>query len=65
LYGGEDYELVATMPAAIWQQWQGQSDNPFVKIGTVTTGSQIELTHGSGRGPALDMSKSFQQIKFV
>ncbi|HEY9778284.1 MAG TPA: thiamine-phosphate kinase [Planktothrix sp.] len=64
LYGGEDYELVATLPAAVWQQWQGEPDNPYKKIGLVTSSREIELKRAEGGGPALDMSKSFQQIKF-
>ncbi len=34
LYGGEDYELVATMAADLWEA-QSQADFPFKKIGVV------------------------------
>lgn len=60
LYGGEDYELVACIPEQLWSSWR--QDNPFKRIGTVTESQDIELLFGQGKGPQLDLSKSFQQI---
>jgi thiamine-monophosphate kinase len=68
LYGGEDYELVATMDAQTWHSWSDKdshpsvSSNPFHKIGTVTTGNDVTVKL-PGRGKqAIDLSKCFQQI---
>jgi thiamine-monophosphate kinase len=64
LYGGEDYELVGTMPLALWNDWQGHEDNPFIKVGTVKSGiMNVALKLSSGLSLPLDLSKCFQQIE--
>jgi thiamine-monophosphate kinase len=64
LYGGEDYELAGTMSPKAWEGWQGASDNPFVKIGTVQAGKNVKLLAKGKNAAALDLSKCFQQIGF-
>ena len=67
LYGGEDYELVGCIPFAVWENWQkdGDGDNPFKAIGTVTADSAqtINLRFGEQPYPALDLSRCFQHIE--
>lgn len=62
LYGGEDYELVGTLPREVWQTWDRPDDNPFVKIGSVKTGNNVTLKTAGGHALPLDLSKCFQQI---
>lgn len=60
LYGGEDYELVATISASDWLKAQSQSPEsfPFKKIGVVLSGqpqaSKIETESGRVRLLATD-----------
>lgn len=67
LYGGEDYELVGCMPSQIWEKWlsDGDRDNPFTAIGTVTADSaqQIELHNNGQPAAALDLSRCFQHVE--
>jgi len=68
LYGGEDYELVATLPASAWRKWLESSNSessnhfPFTEIGSVTSGHDIVLKLGDKDGPELDLAKTFQHI---
>lgn len=63
LYGGEDFELVGTMPEKTWRQWQeGKEASPFKRIGTVGKGRGVRLTLGGREGPEIDMSRSFQHV---
>lgn len=57
LYGGEDYELVGTLPEEIWLKWK--DNNPFKAIGKVTTSPGVFL-NAEGKKTALDLKKSFQ-----
>jgi len=60
LYGGEDYELVGTLPESIWRNWQGQENNPFKAIGKVNSQKGVFLVTDGGQKIALDLKKSFQ-----
>jgi thiamine-monophosphate kinase len=63
LYGGEDYELVATLSSKSWQKWLESTKHvPFTEIGSVTKGSTVTLKHGQKEGPELDLAKAFQHI---
>jgi thiamine-monophosphate kinase len=62
LYGGEDYELVATLPREIWLPWKETAYNPFTEIGTVDSSGRIELRHPQKGLLPLDLSKSFQHL---
>lgn len=56
-YGGEDYELVATLPEEIWNQWK--DNKPFKAIGKVVAVPGVFLNTGKTK-IALDLQKSFQ-----
>ncbi len=56
-YGGEDYELVGTLPEEIWNNWK--DNNPFKAIGKVVTSPGVFLNTGKTK-IALDLKKSFQ-----
>ncbi|SRR5579885_261442 len=58
LYGGEDYELVATVAAADWETMRQSPENPFVAIGTVTHGREVAVEGAAGR--QLDLTRSYQ-----
>lgn len=60
LYGGEDYELVASVPAPVWDLWSDSQENPFVKIGVVTDSEEIEILNGQALGSRLDLMRTFQ-----
>jgi len=61
LYGGEDYELVATIAAERWLRMQQLPNNTFKKIGTVTDKhSTILLKGAGGRSYPLTLDKTFQ-----
>jgi thiamine-monophosphate kinase len=57
LYGGEDYELVGTLPEEVWLKWK--DNNPFTAIGKVTASPGVVLNTGPKK-IALDLKKSFQ-----
>jgi thiamine-monophosphate kinase len=59
LYGGEDYQLVGTMDKKTFDTWN--PDNPFKKIGMVTSGDKVEMI-GASRALEIDLSRCFQQI---
>jgi thiamine-monophosphate kinase len=66
LYGGEDYELVACLPEAVWQSWQSEGASglcPFKIVGRVTDSKVIYLTFGKEPGPQIDLGKTFQHIR--
>ncbi len=58
LYGGEDYELVATIPPSAWDAVRKSPDNCFTAIGRVKAGSGICLR--AAEESELDLSKCFQ-----
>lgn len=65
LYGGEDYELVACLPAQIWQDWQKQAPDTvssFIKIGVVDGTNNIQLMFGNETARQLDLKRVFQHI---
>lgn len=59
LYGGEDYELVGTMPESIWQTWHGAADNPFHMIGRVNSSQSIKLNSQGRYQGDIDQSKIY------
>lgn len=58
LYGGEDYELVGTIPQSVWDILGGSESNSFAAIGRVKSSAGIVLSGAGNR--QLDLSKSFQ-----
>ncbi len=62
LYGGEDFELVACIPAELWQPWAGAPDNFFKPIGKVTGDKEISLIGSGGKPRQIDLSRSFQHL---
>jgi len=65
LYGGEDYELVACLPAQTWQDWHKQAPDTassFIQIGIVDDTNNIQLMFGNGTAHQLDLQKVFQHI---
>jgi thiamine-monophosphate kinase len=58
LYGGEDYELVGTVSASVWQNLGLSGRHRFTVIGKVTAGSAVTLSNGCQR--QIDLSQSFQ-----
>jgi len=65
LYGGEDYELVACLPKAVWQAWHNQSPESakaFKVIGIVNDTDNIQLMFGNEPARQLDLKKVFQHI---
>lgn len=62
LYGGEDYELVAALPEAIWKKWSSKPGNPFHKIGTVKSGNDVTVKRPGRANQPVNLSKCFQQI---
>lgn len=63
LYGGEDYELVAAIPADAWKTLMASSYNPFVSIGEVSPSSEVRLSSESGSTQALDAKKMYQHFQ--
>jgi thiamine-monophosphate kinase len=63
LYGGEDYELVATVAPEIWQSWKATAYNPFTAIGRVEPSTHVELLHRKKGSLRLDLTKSFQHLE--
>jgi thiamine-monophosphate kinase len=59
LYGGEDYELVATTSKESWQNLEKIPDCPFVKIGTVSPGSGVRVSQNK-IVKEIDLSRGFQ-----
>jgi thiamine-monophosphate kinase len=47
--GGEDYELLFTIPEARWEAAATVSDVPLTRLGTVGEGKGVELIGSSGR----------------
>ena len=60
LYGGEDYELLGTMPEPMWSQVQEIENNPFKRIGIVTKGEGAQLLKADGSIEELLQNKIFQ-----
>lgn len=66
LYGGEDYELVATMSAEDWER--GGATLPFTKIGLVTEGEAGSVRLFEGNRPSerfcgvLDLNNCFKHF---
>ncbi len=63
LYGGEDYELVATLSKSAWGKLQASSGTAFRAIGQVTKASpgKVFVTgRGTDHNNELDLSRSFQ-----
>ncbi len=58
-YGGEDYELVGTLPEKVWQGWKSNENNPFTEIGRVDSSAGVFLKTNEKR-IALDLKRSFQ-----
>ena len=67
LYGGEDYELLFTVPAdssnALEKEWKARFDIRLSAIGHVTgeVGNVKAIQYGSDRGP-LDPSKGYDHF---
>lgn len=59
LYGGEDYELVGTLPENIWASWKNKENNPFREIGRVNSTSGVVLK-SNGQSIPLELKKTFQ-----
>lgn len=64
LYGGEDYELVGTLPESVWDEWAGASGNPFARIGTVGAGKGVVVKRKDQPDLTLDLAKCFEQVGF-
>lgn len=60
LYGGEDYELVASIPQPVWQGLAAAAGNPFKAVGLVTESGTISLKNSGTLGAEIDLGKSFQ-----
>ena len=64
LYGGEDYQLVGCVRQEIWDNYSNELSPSFTPIGRVVEGRGVKLKVGSTDGPAVELSKTFQQIRF-
>lgn len=65
LYGGEDFELIGTMPKSDWEDVYNQcEENGFVitKIGTVSEGPEKVLLNKNSKGYILD-KKGYNHFK--
>ncbi len=61
LYGGEDYELVATVRPDDWTALKGSPHNPFTPIGKVTDRrGQVMLKRTSGSTQPVSLEHTFQ-----
>lgn len=60
LYGGEDYELVGTLPEKIWLKWKDSKHNAFKEIGRVNSSGSVVLKTSGEKTVTLDLKKSFQ-----
>jgi len=61
LYGGEDFELVLTLPRRSAQQLKQKLGNGASIIGEITAEPQVEATsYSSGQSWTLDLSQGFQ-----
>jgi thiamine-monophosphate kinase len=59
LYGGEDFELVGTLPASAWQSLSRLCPQHFQSIGVVTAGRAVVLA-GQPQARQIDLTKGFQ-----
>jgi thiamine-monophosphate kinase len=64
LYGGEDYQLVGCLRSEIWDNYRHELSPSFSVIGRVLEGRGVKLKIGSADGPELELSRTFQQIRF-
>lgn len=64
LYGGEDYQLVGCVSSEIWDNYSHELSPSFVVIGRVLEGRGVKLKVGSVDGPEVELSRTFQQIRF-
>lgn len=64
LYGGEDYQLVGCLRKEIWDNWSAELSPAFTVIGEVRPGRGVKLKVGAADGPPIELSKTFQQIRF-
>jgi thiamine-monophosphate kinase len=64
LYGGEDYQLVGCVRPEIWDNYSHELSSSFVVIGRVLEGRGVRLKVGSADGPEVELSRTFQQIRF-
>lgn len=62
LYGGEDYELVGSLPEAAWHTLSNSPYNPFHAIGKITEREGVEVIDDRGQKVPIDLSKSFQHM---
>jgi thiamine-monophosphate kinase len=62
LYGGEDYELVGSLPLPAWKSILDSPYNPFRAIGKVTAEPGVQLRNEAGEILPVDLSKSFQHM---
>jgi len=60
LYGGEDYELVASLPADTWQNWSEINKSGFKAIGRVTKEQSIVVRYEERPYPSLNLNQTFQ-----
>lgn len=60
LYGGEDYELVATLSERSWQQLKDLNEFAFKTIGVVTDSNEVLIRKPSGEKATVSLSKTFQ-----
>ncbi len=64
LYGGEDYQLVGCVRPEIWDNYKAELSASFVPIGRVKEGLGVKLKIGAAAGPEVELSRTFQQIRF-
>jgi len=64
LYGGEDFELVLTLPPAIATTLAAQLGNSTAIIGEVVAGATVQLVDDTGQQPAiaLSLNQGFQHF---
>lgn len=62
LYGGEDFELILCLPAAVAQALVRRLGPPCTIIGRTTPGPDVVLTQGSGPAQVLSFSQGFQHF---
>jgi len=58
--GGEDYELLFTIPEARWEAAEAAADVPLTRLGTVRKGEGVELI-GSG-GLAIEELRGYEHL---
>ncbi len=60
LYGGEDYELVASLPADAWESFSKSNEYGFKAIGRVTKEQSIVVRYEGRPWQSLNLNRTFQ-----